>query len=669
MWIRNDLKFFIKDKLLIIISVFLVGLAVFAFRDIYQTSYDNVYIQDLYDHSQWTMPINIRSIGDEKLYQLAGYIAVTTGKLFTINPEAPPLAKYLYGISIVLTHNAYTFTLPLFIITSVFVYLLAFEITQNKKRAALTFLLFCSSPLAIAQIKYTMLDLPQLLTLLAHMYMLIRYSKTKYVRFAVLSGIFFGAFMGIKIGFFGFAILIADALYLYKKKSLAAIIQILLVSIVTYIAVFAPYILHEGFVHWFSAEKWVLSFYLSSRAHAFPGLAVIALFFGITKGWNAGDLWRFVEYWTVLWPIMGLMYIHTLWKTFLHRSIITHEYLYAIYITTLLFLSLLAVPFFPRYLLLVLPFLLMFVSKQILSLSTYLKIILVIIIATHYILFLFPQPNREIADMQRLWKSSAYQDMYSYLDAKTKLSISRTQFWRKGKNLEYALQLKSIDVAFGSLPFILPWEDKVSTGVSVHYTTPVGLITYNIPVVLLRQQNEWKLRWNDNLLFPQYSTYQRIRYIPLLSTYSRIFLNNILISEGLSSPFIYVVPKKIKNENMLQLQLFLLTELKKHDVEYLYKANNLPEKEVEIGPVLDNKILDRLKEELDQGIMVHERVRRVFYPNRIDPPEYQQALKILQSKKTVLYPQDGGYIELKHENGRVQKILYKEPAVGHDIIL
>ena len=267
---------FLKKNILIFLCLLLISFAFYAFRNVYRTPYDNTYIQDLYDHSQWTMPISIRSIGDEKLYQLAGYISVTTGNLFTINPEAPPLAKYLYGFSILLTKNAYLFNIPLFLIAIFLVYKLAFEIIQNKKQASLACLLFCMSPLAIAQIKYTMLDLPQLLTFLAHAYMLLRYGKTKHIVFALLSGMFFGAFMGTKIGFFGLAILIADALYLYKMKRLSAILHIIITSILVYIAIFLPYILREGILQWLRAEKWVLWFYLSSNARAFPGLVFFA---------------------------------------------------------------------------------------------------------------------------------------------------------------------------------------------------------------------------------------------------------------------------------------------------------------------------------------------------------------------------------------------------------
>ncbi|MCR4329720.1 MAG: hypothetical protein NUV65_04220 [Candidatus Roizmanbacteria bacterium] len=662
----------LKKYAWIFLCLLFIGSAIYAFRNIYQIPYDNIYAQDLYDHSQWAMPINIRSIGDEKLYQLAGYIAVTTGKLFTINPEAPPLAKYMYGLSIVLTNNAYVFTLPLFITATFLVYLLAFEITQNKRQSALVCLLFCTSPLAVAQIKFTMLDLPQLLALVIHMYMTIRYGKTQRFRFALLSGIFFGAFMGIKIGFFGGAILLADSIYLYKKRVIFHMIPIVLVSILTYSAIFIPYLMNEGIMQWLRAEKWVLAFYMSSGAHAFPGLVFFTLFLGVTKGWNANDTWRFIEYWTILWPIMGIVFIQKVWKIFIYKSTVTHEYLYALYITALLLLSFLAVPFFPRYLLLVLPLLLIFVSQKIIRFSIPLKVFLGAIIVTQYFLFLFPQPSMMVADVQKLWKSSAYQDMYASIDEKTRLSVSRIQFWRVGKTLEYNIQLVSKDITIGSLPFVLPWENKVSTGVSVHYITPTGSITYNIPLTLLREHNVWKIQWNENFLFPQFKSYKSIRHVPLLSTFSRIFIQNTLISESSridNTPILYVTPNKIRNEPLLQSQLLTLTGLKKHDVEYLYKANNLPEKTVKIGSVLDKKSLRVMVEKLDPGITVQTQEQRIFYPKRVDPQIYKQALKVLQAKKTVLYPIDGGYIELKHKDGRVQKILFREPVIGHDIIL
>lgn len=669
MIIFKESLIFLKKNIWIFLCLLLISFAFYAFRNIYRTPYDNAYIQDLYDHSQWTMPISIRSIGDEKLYQLAGYISVTSGNLFTINPEAPPLAKYLYGFSILLTNNAYLFNIPLFLIAIFLVYKLAFEIMQNKKQASLACLLFCMSPLAIAQIKYTMLDLPQLLTFLAHAYMLMRYGKTKRIIFALLSGVFFGAFMGTKIGFFGLAILMADALYLYKMKCLSTMLHIIITSILVYIAVFIPYILREGILQWLRAEKWVLWFYLSSNARAFPGLVFFALFGGITKGWNTNDAWRFVEYWTILWPFMGVVFLAKLWNLLTRKVTITHEYLYALCVTTLLLTSFLVVPFFPRYLLLTLPFFLIFISPKINRFSARSKIMLSIILLTQFVLFLFPQPSSMIKNVENLWEIGVYQDLYSSLDKQTQRSTNRLAFWRTGKNIEHDLHLTSKDITISIPFFVLPWENRVSTGASIRYTTPVGPITYNVPLTLLRENNEWKIRWDENFFYPRLKTYQSIRYISIPSTFSRIFIQETLISEGSGKQIVYVTPNKIRDENLLQGQLFILTGLKKHDVEHIYKANNLPEKMVEIGPVLDTLVQEKSIGKLDPGITFQIRNQRIFYPERVDTETYSHTIKLLRLRNENLYPLDGGYIQLLHKDRTTQKLLFREPAVGHDIIL
>lgn len=298
-----------------------------------------------------------------------------------------------------------------------------------------------------------------------------------------------------------------------------------------------------------------------------------------------------------------------------------------------------------------------------------LKMLLATMILTHYILFLFPQPSVTIANVEKLWESGAYQDMYASLDKNTQRSINRVQFWRTGKNLEYDLQLISKDVVIGSLPFVLPWENKVSTGVSVHYVSPIGPITYNAPLTLLREQNVWKIQWDINFLFPRFKSYQSIRYVPLFSTFSRIYFQNTLISEREIVPIIYVTPNKIHNETLLQSQLLSLTGLKKHDVEYIYKANNLPEKSVKIGPISDKRYINKSLKILDPGITIKKQEQRIFYPERVSIQTYKQALKLIRSKQISLYPVNGGYIELKHKSGAMQKILFREPTAGHDIIL
>ena len=115
--------------------------------------------------------------------------------------------------------------------------------------------------------------------------------------------------------------------------------------------------------------------------------------------------------------------------------------------------------------------------------------------------------------------------------------------------------------------------------------------------------------------------------------------------------------QKIKDESTVQNQLIKLTSLKKHDIEYLYKANMQPDWEVKIGilkPQLLPSILTTIN--LDpavnvkyQTLRVHNREYLIKYPN-LDP--------IL-----------GGEIILKKKNGTTQLIIKKSKVNGQNVSL
>lgn len=666
------LKKTITESMWLLLCIFSILLALYSFRSAYIQRYDATYAQDLYDHSQWVMPISIRSIGDELLYQLAGYKAVTTGKLFDINPETPPLGKYLYGLSIVLTKNAYVVTIPLFVMTVFLVYALAKLITEKKIHAQITTVLFCISPLAVSQMHYTMLDLPQLLALLAHVYALFIFAKNKKSIWIVLSGIFLGSFIGTKIGFFAVAVLLADILFLYKKKLLLSTVLLLFFTIITYVSVFLPYIAHEGLLQWFRSEKWVLHFYMSSTAHSFPGLVFFSLFAGITKGWNSNDTWRLVEYFTLLWPIMGVIFLIKVKGLFVGKmNKVTDEYFYGIVLSGLLIISFLFVPFFPRYLLLALPFLIIYASSFVQKLPKKCALLFFSILYIQYFAFIFPQPTYMINGAQKLLELGAYQDLYSHIDSQTRQNNSRTAFWRTGKVLDYNIRLISRNIAIQKPSLVLPWENATTIGITITYTTPLGIITSNIPITLIREQNVWKIVWSNNLYFPLFDSYSDIRTVVLPSTFSRVITHNTIISEGVKKPVIYVIPKLISDEEVMQNQLFYLTGLKKHDVEAKYKANNLPDKSVLIGSVLGG---DRQKEiltsKLDPAIQMRMQLQRVFYPSRVKDTIYTKSISTLRKNNEILYPIDGGYIQLTSKaEGSKKRLLYVPQMIGHDIIL
>ena len=112
-----------------------------------------------------------------------------------------------------------------------------------------------------------------------------------------------------------------------------------------------------------------------------------------------------------------------------------------------------------------------------------------------------------------------------------------------------------------------------------------------------------------------------------------------------------------------------LTGLKKYNIEYLYKANNLPFVPAKIGFLVDNKTAADLKNKLlDPGIIV-------TFTNHIFPKSEFAKTKKLQSivyainyNFKTLSPTLGGNITLYFGN-RKQILLKREARPGQDVMV
>jgi len=193
-------------KIIIFGILFFIFFLIFYYRHIYLKKFDEKYARNLYDHSQYRIPRSPRSISDELLYQVAGVDYLRTGNIFNINPEAPPFAKYLYGLSIFLFKNAQIISLPILLLCLLFYFKILKTIFKKDDMAIFSgLLLFTFEPLIFSQISISMLDLPQLLFFLIYIYLTINILKNrdrfKNLFLSIFSGISLGLFISTKTGF------------------------------------------------------------------------------------------------------------------------------------------------------------------------------------------------------------------------------------------------------------------------------------------------------------------------------------------------------------------------------------------------------------------------------------------------------------------------------------
>lgn len=369
--------------------IFILLALVLYYRPIFTQPYDATYMRDRFDHSQWRIPQSSTPISDETLYQVAGHDLLTGGQFFDVNPEVPPLGKYLIGLSILIFNNPQVISIPLFILAVYLFYLNTRILLKRKIFVQIATILFLLEPLIFSQISLSMLDLPLLICLLAHSWAVMKLIELKkhqlipmtlrntrvLLPYLTIAGVSLGAFIAIKIGFFAAPILLADALiFLYIRRP-AYLLPILLLIPLTYLAVFTPYFLQgNSFDDFLTAQKWTVHFYLDSKAEPIRGMVFITMLAGFIKGWHEGAQWVRVPEWNILWPIYALAILAMLYKLakiykkiFQRKAEKCQPILYLMTLTILLILACAVVPFFTRYLVLVLPYCIMILTMLVIN--------------------------------------------------------------------------------------------------------------------------------------------------------------------------------------------------------------------------------------------------------------------------------------------------------------
>ena len=189
------MKLFHLGSIALLISYLL--LIVFSNRGLFFSTFDAVYWQDKYEHSQWKLPLSVRTLGDDGLYLYEGYRLMHGGDPTLLNAEVPPLGKYLIGITNALFGNPYWFgfIVNLGILTCVF--LLTKRLTASTMFSSLAILLLATDPLFTNQYALTMLDSLQALFLLIYCLLIIKSTDQKkgILLWPTLAGLSLGFFL------------------------------------------------------------------------------------------------------------------------------------------------------------------------------------------------------------------------------------------------------------------------------------------------------------------------------------------------------------------------------------------------------------------------------------------------------------------------------------------
>jgi hypothetical protein len=241
-------------------------------------------------------------ISDSDIYLASGYLYAKGDNPAKYNFQHPPLIKYLFGYSVLLTGNPYWVQLFFGLVFLLLTYFLSSKILKYKWMAVIPSAFILSDPLFGNVISGCYLDLGQAVFAISFIILALYFPK-KY--FWV--GLSLGLFAGSK--FWSTAVMVAGLTYLFKfiiqkeKFNFLQILSTISVSLLVYLLTYTKYFLAGGWLMSFiELQGRIFKFMLSHNSAGQIGGSILLFATGFFTPWWKGGVERAVD-WSLLWPI------------------------------------------------------------------------------------------------------------------------------------------------------------------------------------------------------------------------------------------------------------------------------------------------------------------------------------------------------------------------------
>ncbi len=304
-----------------------------------------------------------RGISDAQLYSYVGYEYAHGKDPTLLNPEHPPLGKYLIGLSIMKFRNENIVLVATGVLSLIVIFLIVFFTTKSATASSMAVFLTATLSLFTDQLIHgPQLDIFQLLFFLLVSYFLILTETKKKLQYLILTGIFFGLLISVKT-FFSYYLLFSAWLFIYffliRKNRFTALKDFAVIQgigLIIFCTTYLSFFLQGGTLKKFlGVQKYIIMFYRQSGINPVPffGNYLRLIFTGSWKFWSAGNVVSKYQEWSFLWiPVFIAGILITLKFTQDHifrknQAILLFLVFLCIYNVFLFFF-----PVFPRYLLL-----------------------------------------------------------------------------------------------------------------------------------------------------------------------------------------------------------------------------------------------------------------------------------------------------------------------------
>lgn len=251
-------------------------------------------------------------ISDALAYSYAGGALITGTNPILIIPDAPPLGKYLIGLSAVLFNNENIMTVIFAAFSLLLLFLVSIQVFRNITLALLPPFFWSFELLFKDQIvNGPLFDIFQLVFLLSAIYFFnIGYIKPKgYTKYIIISFLFLGFFISTKFFISGLIFIAATSSILLLSKQYNKIPIILLgvfmsifVLLITYVRVFA---FGYGIRQFLGIQKWIFLYHKSQII--FPFSIWPLILFNRWHVWFGKIPVIHDANWLITWPVITFL--------------------------------------------------------------------------------------------------------------------------------------------------------------------------------------------------------------------------------------------------------------------------------------------------------------------------------------------------------------------------
>ncbi len=666
-------------------------------RNYFLEKYDVSYWKDRFEHSQWQLPLSNRIIGDDGLFSYMGYRLLNGDDPSRNNPETQPVGKYLIGFSILLFNNSIYYSLVMGFLSLILFFLLCERVLKSKINSLFATLILFLDPLFFSQFWKAWVDIAQLFFLLLS-FLAVSYLKKgekRLILFALVAGISLGFFTQIKLPIL-FPILFIIESFIFVRNKLKKEYIIYLIGFLT--GVFFPYtqyfLLGHSLLDFIRFQKYIVSFYYKSQLVNHLGAIWQSLVVGSFINISGDGFTRVLEWW-LLWPVSFIVSIFT----FFHLLVKKDKNIILKVIGFFVFFSLLIfglIPSYPRYLVIIIPFLyiffVFFIDKFINN--KYKPLLYVIIVFYGLInsfLFLFPKPDTVINNFYHNLSNMYFQDIYQENILNKNVNFSINEFRQISVSTMRNAQVEQIEIR--ELERSIPLDsNKGFIKVRVNYKTlNLGSFSEEKTIKLIKNGSEWKIDWDWDIILNKFYPGDIVKTTIDIGRRGSIVKNGEVLAKDTLGYLVSVNPEKIdlKKENLMLEQISNLSGMVAVRLQNAYLENVLPGEYVPLV-TLSKSISEKEKSELlpFPGLKLTPYQSRIYDSEKLNSLSIQNTFyskcctRIYSSYNfhgisgvereldQKLFGYSGGKIEILDKNENLIRTIIKKPYKnGQDVSL